>query len=79
MPEPRWEKSRRRHGYWWGLERVGFIGVYRSGCLSKYHWSFDLPADEARSGRADTLRKAKRCVERAHAEYLAARAEVPSP
>ncbi len=69
LPEPRWERGYRCHGYWIGIYRYGWIGC---GSPKRnpvkdfgYRWSMDFPVDETATGETTTLREAKRAVEAA--------------
>ncbi len=55
----KWERSRKRHGLWDGVNRLGYVGV-TSDKPAKYRWCVD--ATES-SGEESTLRAAKRQVE----------------
>ncbi len=60
---PHWEHGYRCHGYWLGLERVGFIGLPPPGYPTTYSWSVGI---KRTTGEEATLRAAKRAVEVAY-------------
>lgn len=66
-----WGRGIRCHGYWQGQNRVGFIGL--SPPFQKptiYHWSVDVPKENAYSGQCSTLKEAKKQVEEKYKEGL---------
>lgn len=85
MTAPTWEHGYRCHGYWLGVVRWGFVSIpaHRFGKLPKhggYSWEFTPngtlghPRPEpGHGGTADTLRQAKRAVERAYREWVGGR------
>ena len=63
LAQPVWERGKRVHGYWIGTDRVGHVGL-KQGRLPKrggYFWECC-----GQEGREDTLRRAKKAVERAY-------------
>lgn len=60
-PEPQWEKSPRRHGYWLDGTRIGYVGSPRAPA-DPYAWYFEGPGSRAQ-GTCRTLRQAKKAVE----------------
>lgn len=67
--QPHWEHGYRCHGYWLGLERLGFVGLpprFATAATYGYGWSFGAPGDKEVSGRTRTLRAAKKAVEQAY-------------
>lgn len=68
--QPHWERGYRCHGFWIGIKRIGHISLspehYKPLICS---WSFSLPHDDAVSGQAPNVRKAKQLVERAYKQY----------
>ena len=70
--QPIWEHGIRCHGYWLGLEQVGFVGLTPPMVKpTMYTWSLNVPHYEAVKGQCLSLRQAKRFVERAYAEQSA--------
>lgn len=68
-----WGRGIRCHGYWQGQNRVGFIALSpRSQKPTIYHWSVDVPKENAYSGQCSTLREAKEQVEEKYKEGLKA-------
>jgi hypothetical protein len=63
---PKWERGYRSHGYWIGTKRYGWVGLpppSQGGATANgYGWVVDsVPYVE---GRTETLREAKKIVER---------------
>ena len=88
MSDPRWEHGYRCHGYWVDLVRWGFVSIQarRFGRVSRvdgYSWEFfpngviPRAARPGHKGTCDTLRQAKRAVERQYREWLARPTETP--
>lgn len=77
FPAPHWERGLRCHGYWIGdFSRIGFIGLpprFVTAKVDGYSWSMDFPLIGSATGKAKTLRSAKRALERA---FTAKRAEM---
>lgn len=60
--KPHWEHGYRCHGYWLGLERLARVSLPPRGTKPMdYGWCLD---DYSQEGRTDSLRKAKRIIER---------------
>lgn len=71
MESPRWEHGFRVHGYWTGIVQWGRVGIGH-GRVPKnngYSWMFTPPDGQLVEGYADTLRQAKRTVEKMFAKY----------
>ena len=63
-PAPHWEHGIRRHGFWLGAKRLGWVGIPPRGFPLEYHWGLDRTPNK-RAVAAPSLRAAKRAVERA--------------
>lgn len=82
VPRPVWGHGYRRHGYWLGIVRWGFVSLPspRFGRLpAKDGYGWELTPRgivghprprPGHSGTADTLRAAKRAVEAAYRRFL---------
>lgn len=70
--EPHWERGRRVHGYWIGMNRIGWVGLPQGKIGNQgYGWAFCSPATGVFiEGREPTLRLAKKEVEAAHKRFV---------
>jgi hypothetical protein len=71
---PEWERGYRCHGYWIGIDRVGFVGLppaFATARKDGYFWHATPPDSTERQGWEPTLRKAKRSVERTYRNSVA--------
>lgn len=77
FPDPHWERGDRCHGYWiTEYVRIGQVGIGPGRGAAKkygYSWSLDWPFEGLAKGECNTLRAAKRAVEKA---FAAKRAEM---
>ncbi len=72
MNEPHWEHGLRCHGYWIGLDRIGFVGLPPRFAPAKVHgygWVFGS-GQNPKQGRTKTLRQAKKIIEKLHKESI---------
>lgn len=60
---PQWEHSPRRHGLWWGNQRIGYVGLTPPGFKPVVYSAYSDVTHETTEW--PTLAKAKRFVEQA--------------
>lgn len=69
---PHWERGYRCHGYWLGVERIGFVSLSPEGFKPLHvSWLVNLPNGKKDEGSCTNVRKGKQLVEKAYREYLA--------
>lgn len=64
---PQWERSPRRHGYWWGNRRIGYVGLTPPGNHLVLYTAYSDVTHETQ--QFSGLIKAKRFIEREWKRY----------